>query len=124
MWRFIQVPATTATPGAGPGKRSPKSPASLAGPHDLQIVLVGSEAEAGLNRRLKEAIGAPIVDLTGLTTVKTLAACLAKCAVFIGNDSGVAHLASAVETASLTIFGPSNATGLVARRKRTLAAGR
>ena len=77
--------------------------------HDLQIVLVGSEAEAGLNRRLKEAISAPIVDLTGLTTVKTLAACLAKCAVFIGNDSGVAHLASAVETASLTIFGPSNA---------------
>ena len=75
----------------------------------MQLVLVGSKAEAGLNRKLKEAVKAPIIDLTGKTSVKTLAACLERCALFIGNDSGVAHLASAVGTQSLTIFGPSNA---------------
>ena len=77
--------------------------------HEVRLVLVGSKAEAGLNRKLMEAAKAPIIDLTGKTTVKTLAACLERCALLVGNDSGVAHLASAVGTRSLTIFGPSNA---------------
>ena len=81
----------------------------LGSSRNVRLVLVGSRAEAGLNRQLKEALRAPVIDLTGLTTVKTLAACLDRCALFIGNDSGVAHLASAVGTPSLTIFGPSNA---------------
>jgi ADP-heptose:LPS heptosyltransferase len=37
-----------------------------------------------------------------------LAAFLAGCRLFIGNDSGVAHLAAAVGCATLAIFGPSD----------------
>ena len=77
--------------------------------NEVKLVMVGSKAEAGLNRQLSEAVTAPMIDLTGGTTVKTLAACLERCALLIGNDSGVAHLASAAGTPSLTIFGPSNA---------------
>lgn len=37
-----------------------------------------------------------------------LAACLARCQMVIGHDSGVAHLAAAVGTPTLTLFGPSD----------------
>ena len=33
---------------------------------------------------------------------------LAKCQLFLGNDSGLGHLASAVDTASVSVFGPGN----------------
>jgi heptosyltransferase III len=36
-----------------------------------------------------------------------LAAVLSQCAAFVGNDSGIAHLAAAVGTRTLTFFGPS-----------------
>lgn len=112
-----ESPLVALHPGSGeysharrwPWRRFAETAGELGKSHAVRLVLVGSKAEAGLNSQLKEAVRAPVIDLTGATTVKTLAACLAKCALFIGNDSGVAHLASAVGTPSLTIFGPSNA---------------
>lgn len=44
-----------------------------------------------------EIIGQPLL---------TAAACLSKCAIFIGNDSGLMHLAAAVGTPTLGLFGP------------------
>ena len=33
---------------------------------------------------------------------------LERCAAFVGNDSGLGHLAAAVGTRTLTVFGPGN----------------
>ena len=49
----------------------------------------------------------PIVNLVGKTTLKELAYIISKAAVFIGNDSGPVHLAAAVGTPALVVFGPS-----------------
>jgi len=47
------------------------------------------------------------VDLTGRTTLPEAAACLARCALFVGNDSGLMHLAAATKVPTLGLFGPT-----------------
>lgn len=47
------------------------------------------------------------VDLVGRVDLLTACACLGRCALFIGNDSGLMHLAAAAGTPTLGLFGPS-----------------
>lgn len=46
-----------------------------------------------------------IVDLIGQDLL-TIAACLQKAALFVGNDSGLTHIAAAMGTKTLALFGP------------------
>jgi len=46
------------------------------------------------------------VNLAGETGLLEATAVLARASVFVGNDSGLGHLASAVGTPTLTLFGP------------------
>lgn len=47
------------------------------------------------------------IDLVGAAELPALAAALQKCALFVGNDSGLMHLAAAAGTPTLGLFGPS-----------------
>jgi heptosyltransferase III len=47
------------------------------------------------------------IDLIGRTDLLTAAAALQRCALFIGNDTGVMHIAAAMGTPTLGLFGPS-----------------
>jgi lipopolysaccharide export system permease protein len=47
------------------------------------------------------------LDLVGAADPLVAGACLARCALFIGNDSGLMHLAAAVGLPTLGLFGPS-----------------
>ncbi len=46
-----------------------------------------------------------ILDAVGLDLL-TVAACLKRCRLFVGNDSGLMHLAAAMGTTTLGLFGP------------------
>jgi heptosyltransferase-3 len=46
-------------------------------------------------------------DLVGKVDLLTAAAVLRCCAMFVGNDTGLMHLAAAVDTPTLGLFGPS-----------------
>jgi heptosyltransferase-3 len=48
-------------------------------------------------------------DLCGRLSLPEAAACLARAALFIGNDSGLMHLAAATGTPTLGLFGPTSA---------------
>ena len=48
-----------------------------------------------------------IIDLVGKTDLTEVAACLQRCDFFVGNDSGLAHMAVATGTPTLSLFGPS-----------------
>ena len=50
---------------------------------------------------------ARIIDLVGRTDLLTAAAVLRRCVLFIGNDTGLMHLAAASGTPTLGLFGPS-----------------
>jgi ADP-heptose:LPS heptosyltransferase len=49
------------------------------------------------------------IDLVGALSVPEAAACLARCMLFVGNDSGLMHLAAAAGTPTLGLFGPTPA---------------
>jgi ADP-heptose:LPS heptosyltransferase len=53
------------------------------------------------------ALGERAVDLVGRLELPVVAAVLARSAIFIGNDSGLMHLAAATGTRTLGLFGPS-----------------
>jgi heptosyltransferase III len=64
----------------------------------------------------ERALAAPVlaalpgaINLCGLVSLPEAAACLARCALYIGNDSGLTHLAAAAGTPTLSLFGPTPA---------------
>lgn len=73
-------------------------------------VLAGPAAgERALAEGIVRAVDSPaVLLLDDVPTPQELAAVLRRAALFIGNDSGVMHLAAAVETPVVAIFGPSN----------------
>lgn len=49
-----------------------------------------------------------LIDLVGKVDLLTAYACLKRAALFVGNDSGLMHLAAAAGTPTLGLFGPSD----------------
>jgi ADP-heptose:LPS heptosyltransferase len=49
------------------------------------------------------------IDLIGKLELPQAAACLARCQLFVGNDSGLMHLSAASGTPTLGLFGPTPA---------------
>jgi heptosyltransferase-3 len=74
-------------------------PAVFAGPGEAERALA-----APLLAALPDAI-----DLVGQLSLAEAAACLARCALFVGNDSGLMHLAASAGTPTLGLFGPTSA---------------
>jgi heptosyltransferase-3 len=50
------------------------------------------------------------IDLVGALSLPLAAACLARCTLFVGNDSGLMHLAASAGTPTLGLFGPTPAS--------------
>lgn len=79
-------------------------------PGATPIIFAGpGPAEAAMAAPLRHALP-DAVDLTGRLTLPEASACLARCTIFIGNDSGLMHLAAAAGTPTLGLFGPTPAT--------------
>lgn len=47
------------------------------------------------------------INLVGTEDLPTVAACLKRCALFVGNDSGLMHMAAAADIPTVGLFGPS-----------------
>ena len=73
-----------------------------------QVILTGGADEAPLAQAVAARMTAPALVVAGETTLGGLGALLARLDLFIGNDTGPAHLAEAVGAASVTIFGPAS----------------
>lgn len=80
----------------------------LAGRHGLRVVLLGTADERALAQQVVDRMRAPAANLAGRTSLEELGGVLRRCALLVGNDAGVAHVASAVGTPVVAIFGPFN----------------
>lgn len=72
------------------------------------IVVVGAESDRDAVQTAIDFTDAPVTDLSGNLTVDEVAALVRHASVYVGNDSGMSHLAAAVGTPTVTIFGPTN----------------
>ncbi|MBV9960029.1 MAG: glycosyltransferase family 9 protein [Acidobacteria bacterium] len=75
----------------------------------LAAVAISAPHEAGIVGALVEDSAAPVISLTNLS-LPEVTALAARARLFVGNDSGIAHIAAAVECPSVVIFGSSNVT--------------
>ncbi len=71
---------------------------------DVSLLIVGGEADDAE----VEALSSVSVHRAHNLSLPLLAAILQKCALFLGHDSGISHLAAAVGTRCVLLFGPTN----------------
>lgn len=75
---------------------------------NVRILLLGSADEKKYALPFFEAFSKEeVIDAFGLLSLPETAACLEKSSLFIGNDSGLMHLAAASHIPTLGLFGPS-----------------
>ena len=79
-------------------------------------------AERAMAAPVLGALGGRAVDLVGNLSLPEAAAVLARCALFVGNDSGLMHLSAATGTPTLGLFGPSPADHYAPAGPRAAAA--
>lgn len=73
---------------------------------DVRIVLTGSSNELALVEALPTSL--PIINLIGKTSILQLGALLERCEVCLTCDSGPMHIAAAVGTPTVSLFGPTD----------------
>jgi len=75
--------------------------------HAVVVTAAPAEAELAMARTIQAGLERPAVDLSGQLTLKQLAALTARAKLFIGVDSAPMHIASAMQTPTVALFGPS-----------------
>jgi len=84
------------------------------------VAIFGSKEERELCASVAQAITAPVRNFAGETKLGEFIEMTAACSVYLSNDSGAMHIASALGVPSVTVFGATNdlttgPTGPVAR---------
>jgi heptosyltransferase-2 len=77
---------------------------------DAAIVIFGGPADRELGQRIAGMMTAPAVDLSGRTRLGEAMALIDRCDAFVTNDSGLMHVAAALNTPLVAIFGSTNFT--------------
>jgi heptosyltransferase-3 len=75
-----------------------------------RVVLTSAPDEAGFVQEIIERTQAETVNLAGRLSIKELGALTARARLFVGVDSMPMHLASAMGTPTVALFGPSGET--------------
>ena len=70
-------------------------------------VIVGDAGDESLTAEICRGLPHPVLNLAGKTDLPQLTGVIASAALFIGSDSGPMHIAAAVGTPLVAIFGPT-----------------
>lgn len=113
LLRDVPTPFVAVAPGAKwPTKRwRPEAFAEVIGKlvdRGCGVVLVGEEGEEEFSDEVRRLAGRDVPSLVGKTDLPTLAGVLSLASALLGNDSGPVHLANAVGTPAVAIFGPTH----------------
>ena len=76
--------------------------------YNASIIIFGGPEEISLAYDIKKLMKNESLIMTGRTTLAQTAALIEKCCLFISNDSGLLHVACAVNTPTVGIYGPTN----------------
>lgn len=111
----FKKPVVIIHPGAyyGPAKRWPVSHYArlveyLQKKNQANIIIVGSSEERPLSDSIASSSTLPPVQLCGKTSLSQLAGLISVAHLVVTNDSGPMHMASALRTPVVSLFGPTN----------------
>lgn len=99
------APGANWAPKTWPAERFAALAETVRGHFDA-LVLLGGPDDRARCETIRSHVSLPCVDLAGETSLLEAAAVLGRCAAFVGNDSGLGHMAAAAGIPTLTVFGP------------------
>lgn len=71
------------------------------------IIIFGSKEDSNAADSLKALTTAKLIDETGKLELRQTAALIGKCDLFITHDNGLMHIAAAMDTPLIAVFGPT-----------------
>jgi ADP-heptose:LPS heptosyltransferase len=80
----------------------------LVGELRAEVLLIGGVADIDLSREIVEQCGVKVLDLTGKTDVLRLGGVLQRSSVLVSGDTGPMHMATAVGTPVVALFGAAD----------------
>ncbi len=106
-------PAAAAPFKEWPADRFAALAEALTGPggalEGARVALFGGPGDEAATAAVAERIAqAGVIDLAGELGILETGACLARARLFVGNDSGLMHMAAAAGTPTLGLFGPTD----------------
>jgi heptosyltransferase II len=111
------APFLVLNPGAAYGsakrwhqERFAKVADSLAHEMGVHVSIIGSETEHPIAEQVSKMMATRTAILNGKTSLETLIGVLAESKLMITNDSGPMHIAAALGTPTVAIFGPTDET--------------
>lgn len=75
---------------------------------EANVILIGSEDEIDVSNEVSDKSTTKPIILTGKTSLSEVVAILSEVDLLVSNDMGLAHISAAVESKTITIFGPTN----------------
>src|SRR6185312_4458604 len=128
----LSAPFLGVSPGAASGsakrwlpERFSEAAVKLARHRGSSVVIFGSKEETAVGERVAgeiERAGVPVCNLAGKTSLRQFIEMAAACELFLTNDSGSMHIASALGVPTVAVFGPTDerATGPAGRKNAIL----
>ncbi len=111
----LNLPVVMLHPGAsyGPSKRWPAERFAELGSllrdrNKATVLITGSADEKELADSISSIMKNKTINLAGRTSLRMLAALMSQADLFATNDSGPMHMANAVRTPVLAVFGPTD----------------
>jgi len=75
---------------------------------NVRLLVFGGSGEEYLGDAIAGAIGDRVISQVGKTTLRQMAALLSLCHLYIGNDTGITHIAAALNIPVIAIFGSTH----------------
>ena len=75
---------------------------------NANVLIFGGQKEAALVQTVANLMDAEAITFAGNLQIRQLTACIEKCDLFLTNDTGPMHIAAAVGTPTVSLFGPGN----------------
>lgn len=106
-----------------PNERFAEVADRLSEKYGLKVLVIAGTQDAGLALQVIQNMHFPALNLAGRASLSQLASLLKRCRLLISNDSGPIHIAAALNTPVISIFG-RNQKGLSPKRWGPPAGGR
>jgi heptosyltransferase II len=110
-----QKPVVGIAPGATYGPAKKWFPARFAAVADritnilnCRVIILGGKSDADAAAEVCKCARTEITNLAGRTDLKEAIHLISQCRLFISNDSGLMHIAGALEIPTIAIFGSTN----------------